>query len=168
MSLLRLRSFEKMQQDLAQLQSPRYWVAKKAKLTAAERLRRDHIGYAVQFGFDNASVLLDGGTVKATIGKVDRATKQLRRQIDIVHKKLYRDRFANSATSDLKADLAVAKTMPILQAISMAGFDYLNRAHNAYEHALQMVNGDIQLLRRVTDLAAELEEAEVAQLARKP
>lgn len=166
MNLIRERSFEKMEGDLKELLGFWYFFARGARRKAAEKVRHDHIGYAEQLGFGNADVLLSNASVKTAIIRAERERKKLGNKARLVHQKIYRDD-DQAASGDIRADLAEQRIMPRLQHISRDGLEYLHRAESAYEHAMELVQGDVELLRRVTALGLEIEEGELsAELSR--
>lgn len=166
MSLIRERSFEKMEQDLKGLLGFWYFFARGARRKAAEKVRHDHIGYADQLGFGNADALLRNAAVKTSLIRAERERKKLGSKARLVHQKIYKDA-DQAASGDIRADLAEQRIVPRLQRISRDGLEYLHRAESAYEHAMDLVKGDVELLRQVTALGVEIEEGELAAEIRR-
>lgn len=166
LSLIRERSFEKMEADLGGLLSFWFVFAPGKRKQLAERVRHDHIGYAEQLGFGKADALLRNEVVKTAILKAQRERKKLARKAELVHQKIYRDQ-PDAGAEDFRGGLAEQRILPRLQHISRAGLEYLHRAESAYEHALELVKGDVALLREVTALGLAIEDGELSADVRR-
>lgn len=162
LNLLRLKAFGKMAQDLRELLSFRFMFMKQARFEQINQIHRQYIAFADHFGFYDANVLYSNATVKEIVPNVEAERDRLQEQAELVRNRIYSDKYLTQRSDDIQADLVEQKVVSILTDVSRDGFDFLNRANEAYFHACQHTGVEVRLLTRVSELGVEVSEREVA------
>ncbi len=152
LNLVRLRSFEKMRGELARAGSFFRGIVPGQRKRDAAAFGEAFKAYATDLGFEDPSVLHTGDGVAATLKKLDREMRSVEARLKQIHTKVYSGRYRDQAGNDLKEDLDEAHLVPLFAKILQAGIEYMVRTQEAYEHALELVGGDMALYKRVTDL----------------
>lgn len=163
LNLMRLRSYEKMRGGLAKLDTFSHTLIPALRRRDAQVFAKEWAAYASDLGFEEPEALYTKDGVRDVLRKLDRETRQAEARVKSMHAKIFTGRFRDLAGEDPKEDLAEAKLAPVFTRIFQAGFEYLTRAHNAYEHALQLVGGDVGAYRRLAELSLELDGAAAAR-----
>jgi len=155
--LLRARaSLESLRLEIAELQRPRYLVARPQLRRRAEELGRQYRGHGHRLGIDRTERLMGRRGRRSLAFEVEREIGRLDDWLAAIHKQVYAGKRRPLASGKLADDLAEQRLHPLAGETLAAGYEYLVRAHGAYRHALEMAGADPALLDRVGDLAADI------------
>jgi DNA-binding NarL/FixJ family response regulator len=154
------KGLDNLQGLLAELQHPRYLIARGARRRRADEIYMQYRGYAASLGLAQPDALMSRRGLRAALALTEREAQRTDDWLAAIHAKVYPGRLRSSASGDVTTDFAEDRLFPVVAQVLAAGYDYLVRAYSAYRHALEMCGADPGLLDRVAGLAAAVEAAE--------
>ena len=159
--LLRLvrtrRSLVELRAELADLRRPRYALARRALRRRADEISRRYRTYGKVLRVESAAELATRSGQREAQVAVEREIQRVDDWLATIHARVYTKAFASLGKGDPAVDFGEERLHPILAETLAPGYEYLDRAHSAYRHALEAVSADPRLLDRVTELTAALE-----------
>jgi hypothetical protein len=158
------RSLTHLAAQLVALSRPRWLFGRGGGQRSASQLVADFGALAATFGTPlTVDKLRNSRRRRQAAQHVARATRDLERRLANIHRKAFSLRFRRLATDDVEADLQDPKLHRVLLETLAAGSEYLARAYSAYRHALEVIDGDPELIDRVERLGATVSLAETVE-----
>ena len=132
-----------------------------------EEFHRHNQGFSNLLGYTDPQELFDNKLAKAALAKLVIERKKVETIIKKVRAAIYVDSAHVFSQTNPEDDLTAANIMPILSKISEAGFEFMERAHTSYDHALRDDEDGITLLKQIASIETAFNELELHKISRK-
>jgi hypothetical protein len=155
------RGLENLLDQLEELQSPRFLMARGAIRRSVERIHREYASLAGALGIAlDPAQLASRRQLRSATHAVEREVRGLERRLTTIHQRTYTGEVRKLASGDPEADLIDPRLHQILNDTLSAGAEFLVRAYSAYRHALEVTGSDPALIERVERLNALTSETQ--------
>jgi len=158
--MVHLRSLRALHDEARALLAFKLFVLRWSRRQEIDSFYRANRAFAQALGFGDPTVLRRNRAVRAVLARTRDEISRVERRLRDIHGAIYAGRFRQRSTGAIEEDLDERKVFGVLKDVLAAGYEYLERAHSAYGHGLELTGTSPDLLRRVAELRTEVERLE--------